>query len=131
MVAFNEIKEVIPFLQKTDNIDMVNKVIEVQSNIISMQEELMSLHTENSKLKDDKETEKKLKRFPKDIVLILSGTDDAMYCSKCWDDERKLIQVTRDDDYYKCPKYNNHNIFYKKSKYYHMMNQDNDSNIVR
>jgi DNA-directed RNA polymerase subunit RPC12/RpoP len=130
MGVFNEIKEVISFLQKTDNIDMVNKVIEIQSNIISMQEELMSLRAENSKFKDDKKIEKKIKRFPKDTVFILSGNEDIMYCSKCWDDERKLIQVTRDDDYYKCPKCNNHNIFYEKSKYYHMLNQDNDSNIV-
>ena len=43
MGALSEIKEVISFLQKTDNIDMVNKVIEVHTNIISMQEELMYL----------------------------------------------------------------------------------------
>ena len=130
MGAFNEIKDIITFLQKTDNIDMVNKVIDVQSNIISMQEELMSLRNENAKLKDNFEIEKKIKRFPNDTVIILDENKDVMYCSKCWDDERKLIQVTKDEDHYKCPKCNNNNMFYERAKYYAKLNADNDRNII-
>ena len=36
MSVFSEIKEVISFLQKSDNIEMVNKVIDVQTRIIDM-----------------------------------------------------------------------------------------------
>ena len=126
MSVFSEIKEVISFLQKSDNIEMVNKIIDVQTKIIDMQDEIMNLRNENAKLKNNLETEKKLKRFSNDTIITLEGNDDIMYCSKCWDDERKLIQVTKDDDHYKCPKCNNHNMFYEKSKYYEQLsNQEN------
>lgn len=130
MGALSEIKEVISFLQKTDNIDMVNKVIEVQTNIISMQEELMYLRDENAKLKSNLDIEKKIKRFANDTVIILEDNMDVMYCSKCWDDERKLIQVTKDEDYYKCPKCNNNHMFYDRSNYYAKLNNEKDQNII-
>ena len=88
MGTFSEIKEVITFLQKTDNIDMVNKVIDVQSKIIDMQDEVMKLREENLKLKKDSEIEKKLKRFPNDTVIMIDDKENIMYCSKCWDDEK-------------------------------------------
>ena len=114
MSTFSEIKEVISFLQKSDNIEMVNKVIDVQTRIIDMQDELMNLRDENLKLKNNLEIESKLKRFPNDTVITFEGNDEIMYCSKCWDDERKLIQVTTDEDYYKCPKCKNNNLFYNR-----------------
>lgn len=130
MSAFSEIKEVISFLQKSDNIEMVNKIIDVQTRIIDMQDELMILREENAKLKNNLEVESKLKRFSNDTVVTLGENDEIMYCSKCWDDERKLIQVTKDEDYYTCPKCKNHNMFYEKSKYYAQLNEQYDQNII-
>ena len=40
MDILKSLKDVVTFLQKTDNIDMVNKVINVQSQIIDMQEKI-------------------------------------------------------------------------------------------
>lgn len=130
MSAFSEIKEVISFLQKTDNIEMVNKIIDVQTRIIDMQDELMNLREENAKFKNDLEVESKLKRFSNDTVIKLEDNDEIMYCSKCWDDERKLVQVTKDEDYYKCPKCNNHNMFYERAKYYHQLNNQDNDNVI-
>ena len=130
MSAFSEIKEVISFLQKSDNIEMVNKVIDVQARIIDMQDELMNLRDENLKLKNNLKIESKLKRFPNDTVITFEGNDEIMYCSKCWDDERKLIQVTTDEDYYKCPKCKNNNLFYKREKYYERLNNEENNNVI-
>lgn len=121
MSAFSEIKDVISFLQKSDNIEMVNKVIDVQSKIIDMQEELLSLREEINNLKNNKEIESKVKRHPNDTVITVEDDEKIMYCSKCWDDERKLIQVSKDNDYYECPKCDNRHYFHDTSsvRYYY------------
>lgn len=112
MSVFNEIKDIIKFVQKTDNLEMVNTLIDIQSKIIDMQDELMNLREENDKLKKNQEIEEKIMRFPNDTVITLKGEEDIKYCSKCWDDERKLIQVTKDEEYYQCPKCKNNHYFY-------------------
>ena len=112
MSVFNEIKDIIKFVQKTDNLEMVNTLIDIQSKIIDMQDELMNLREENDKLKKNQEIEEKIMRFPNDTVITLKGEEGIKYCSKCWDDERKLIQVKTDENHYSCPKCGNGSFFY-------------------
>ena len=130
MSVFGEIKEVITFLQKLDNFDMANKIIDVQTKMLEMQDELMSLREENLKLKENQKVVENIRRFPNDTIITLGDNDDILYCSKCWDDDKKLIQVTRDDDYYSCPKCKNHNMFFERSKYWERMNENIDQDIV-
>lgn len=112
MKTLDAIKDIVVFIQKTDNIEMVNKIIDIQSIIIEMQNELLSLREENDFLKKNKAMEEQIIRYPNDTVVALKGKAEIKFCSRCWDDERKLIQVWKDETYYKCPKCKNADYFY-------------------
>ena len=59
--------------------------------------------------------QKKIVRYKRDNIVTLKGNDDIYYCSKCWDDEEKLIQVLqKGPDFYECPKCKTRNYFYGK-----------------
>lgn len=95
MNALNTLKDIMSFIQKSDNIDMVQKVIDIQSQIMDMQEKISNLQEENKELKSIKKITKNIIRHENDNVLHLKGNEKVFYCSKCWDDERKLIQVAK------------------------------------
>ena len=132
MGVINCLKDVVSILQKSNDIEMVQKVIDIQQRIIEMEDTILTLKEENRKLKNNLDIEKKIKRFPNDTVIVIKNEENIMYCSKCWDDEKKLIQVTKDEEYYKCPKCNNHNMFYEKTKYYEQLNRNSleEQNII-
>lgn len=109
------LKDVISILQKSNDIEMINKVIDIQQRILEMEDTIIALKEENRKLKDKSNKQKKIVRYKSDNIVTLKGNDDIYYCSKCWDDEEKLIQVLqKGSDFYECPKCKTHNYFYGK-----------------
>lgn len=104
MNIIGSLKDVITFLQKSDNIDMVNKLISIQTQIISLQDEMSNIKDQNKRLKDIHKIEKTIVRYENDNVVSLKDNEKILYCSKCWDDERKLIQVAKTEEKYECPK---------------------------
>ena len=114
MNIVNTLTDIMSFIQKSDNIGMVQKVIDIQSQIINMQEKITKLQEENKKLKNIKNIKKNIVRHENDNVIHLKENDKILYCSKCWDDEQKLIQVATTTNNYECPKCNQKNIFLVK-----------------
>jgi len=107
------LKDVISILQKSNDIEMINKVIDIQQKIIEMEDTIITLKEENRRLKDTSNKKMKIVRYKRDNIVTLKGNDDIYYCSKCWDDEEKLIQVLqKGPDFYECPKCNTRNYFY-------------------
>lgn len=118
MNIINTLKDLITLLQKTDNIDMVQKVIDIQSQIMEMQVEISKLQEENKKLKDTSKIRKNIIRHENDNVIHLKNEEKILYCSKCWDDEQKLIQVSKTSSRYQCPKCNDIKYFLGKEPNY-------------
>jgi len=118
MNVLKTLKEIMYFLQKSDNIDMVQKVIDIQSQIMDMQEKIFKLQGENKKLKSIEKIKRNIIRHENGNVLHLKENDKILYCSKCWDDEQKLIQVAKRNNKYQCPKCNNVEYFLGKELIY-------------
>lgn len=93
MGVYEVIRDCVSIAQKADNIPLVQKLIEAQK-------EIMDLMEENRKLKDElrkaRETECLAERIVRHKYAFITLKDDdekKVFCSYCWDKDKKLIQV--------------------------------------
>jgi len=96
MALFEELKSVAKVLQEAGKIDLYEKLLSIQQELLDMQEKL--------RLKDETIRELKEKVKLKGEVLfeknscwrkLSDDTMDGPYCSGCWDDKRKLIHLNK------------------------------------
>ena len=109
MLSFEVIKEVMKTLQKAGNIDLINQLIDFQSRAMELQEEKYKLQKENNNLKHETDITNKIERYNY-LFLTLDGDEHKIpYCSRCWDVDKKLVQVSVLDsrEYLSCPQCNN------------------------
>lgn len=97
-------KEVINFAQKSNDIDMIQKIISAQQDMLELQEENKSLKEENRRLKSKKSIKNKIERYKNINVITLKDDNQKIkYCSNCWDNNEKLVQLhIIDNDRYAC-----------------------------
>ena len=63
------LKDVISILQKSNDIEMINKVIDIQQKIIEMEDTILTLKEENRRLKDKSNKRMKIIRYKRDTLL--------------------------------------------------------------
>ena len=93
MSVYDVVKDCVSIAQKADNIPLVEKLIDAQKQILDLMEENREL---KEKLRDAKETEQiadRVVRHKDAFVTLKDDPDKKVFCSCCWDRERKLIQV--------------------------------------
>ena len=95
MIDLSIIKTALTTAKKIGNIEVQQALIDVQQQMLDTQQELESLRKENSRLVDLSELEKKIERYEATIVTRSDDEQKIMYCSRCWDYERKLVQIYR------------------------------------
>ena len=61
------------------------------------------LEDENRKLKEDIELLKDIERHEENYITLKSDLKKIRYCSTCWGDKHKLIQLTKNNDISNCP----------------------------
>ena len=94
MDIIKTLKDVITVAQKSNDIEMVQKVIAAQEEVIELQDKIYNLKKENSNLKDKLKRDMSVIRYRGIPVLSIKG-DKAkiLYCSNCYGNENKLIPV--------------------------------------
>ena len=105
MGLFEGIKDVAGIIQKIDNIELYQKILDIEAQALEQQEELAKLKAENRELKGLKDISNKIERHHS-LYLTLNGDPQKLpYCSHCWDSEQKLIQVEprSNNEHYFCP----------------------------
>lgn len=104
MDVIKTLTDVVTLAQKSNDIEMIQKVINAQQEILNMQDEMLKLKKENEKLKDEKKNGKNIERYRNITIITLKNDEQKIkYCSRCWDKDRKLIQVNIAGDSYMCP----------------------------
>ncbi|MGA2587180.1 MAG: hypothetical protein ABSF88_09165 [Candidatus Aminicenantales bacterium] len=81
-------------LQKAGNIDLYNKLIEIQEKIIDTQRENQELREEVARLNETLKTKDSV--YFENNAIYKNGKDGIKtgpYCSGCWDSENKLINL--------------------------------------
>ena len=99
------IKEALMAAKKIGNVEIQQTLIEVQKQILDTQQEISQLRAENDALRDISELEKKIVRNKSLTVVVLNDDEDQIpYCSRCWDADRKLVQIIIvDNGKFSCP----------------------------
>jgi hypothetical protein len=103
MSVIDTAKEAVMLVQKIDNIELYRKILDLQSDALKMVEE-------NGKLKEEiKELEKAFQIkdqliFENNHYYVLKDdSKDGPYCTYCWDKDRKLVRLHKDDhDWWWC-----------------------------
>lgn len=86
-------KDVLKLAQQVDNIDLMRQLVQLQTEVVSLNEE-------NRALKDRLTTRDKL-TFRLNSYWI---ENDGPFCSRCWDAESKLIRLHKNPGFHpKCP----------------------------
>jgi len=95
------------------DIPLYNDIIGLQQQILDMQEEINELRDENKNLKDISEIEKIIERHVKSFITRSDDEAKVKYCSSCWDNNRKLVQLSESSNpgtLHTCPTKNCGNI---------------------
>lgn len=95
MSILDDIKSVTKTIQQIDNIELYQKILGLQADIMGLIEENNLLKNENNSLKEKLRVKGSLK-FEQNRYWIENsdGTKDGPFCSKCWDVDNKLVRLT-------------------------------------
>lgn len=117
MGLYEGIKDVAKVIQQADNVELYKQLIELSAQALDLQNEIVRLTTENAELKKAKDIENNIERHSEPYITLKSDSEKTLYCSHCWDYERKLIQVKcYDSGGFKCTHCEN-NGAYDKARY--------------
>ena len=87
-------KDVINFAQKSNDIDMVQRIISIQQDMLELQEANRLLKEENKNLKSKKVLKNKIERYRNIPVITLKDDHPKiLYCANCYDSNEKIIQL--------------------------------------
>lgn len=87
-------KDVAELVQKLDNIDLLRKVMTLQTELMEMQDQIFKLREENAQLRhvDDVSENITYDHATGWYYVQRDGRTDGPFCPTCWDDRRKLIR---------------------------------------
>lgn len=104
MGIIDTFKDVFTLVQKADNIELTNKIIALQTDVLAVFEENRTLK-EKVRLLDDALELKVKMQFDKDAYWMGDGRTekDGPYCSRCYDVDRKTVRMgLRFNHYFRC-----------------------------
>lgn len=118
MSLYEVIKDAASVAQKADNIELYKILLDVQQQAIEIQQRLYELTKENESLKGILETSDRVVRYEeKTIVTLENDKQNISYCSRCWDKDKKTIQVVKKENgRFSCPECNNSGIYSDEQK---------------
>ena len=112
MGLYEGIKDVAKVIQQADNIELYRQLIDLSAQALDMQNEISRLSIENAELKKLRDIENQIKRHNEPYITLNDDDSQILYCSRCWDYEKKLIQVKcYDTGSFKCTHCDNNGIF--------------------
>lgn len=116
MGIYDVVKDAANVARKADNIELYKILLDVQEMALDMQKELTELRDEIKNLKDISELTKKIVRYPAvTYVTLIDDQDRIVYCSRCWDKDKNLIQVSINErGQYQCHECSNNGLFSKE-----------------
>lgn len=100
---YEALKDGISLAQKTDNLPLVQSLIEAQKQIMDLLNENSHLKDEIQKYKEIEDISSKIERH-NDAYITLMDDDKLIYCSCCWDTKKILVQGNIiNTGKYRCP----------------------------
>ena len=96
MSLIENVKTAVEVVQKSDNIDLMKKMMAIQSDAWELQQENQKLKERIRELERKREIDSELDfQGNKYWSMPEGGEREGPYCSPCWDDKGKLIRLHR------------------------------------
>jgi len=107
MGLYDFLKDAYNVAQQTQNPELLNALLDAQSQALALQAENARLNNLVTELQDTKALEEKIERNDAGVYITFSDDESKVkYCVVCWDNDRKRIQLERINWYsaisYKC-----------------------------
>lgn len=121
MSLYDGLKDAAKIVQKADNIELLQKLLDLEAQALEMQDEIRKLKEENFALKEKKDLSAKIERHSESYITIKDDPLPLRYCTHCWDADRLLVQVVCDekDGTFSCPHCEMSGIYdYEQNKQY-------------
>ena len=97
------LKDVYTLAQKSNDIEMIQKVISAQEEAINMQDKITKLQNENQRLKEKDKIKKNIERYQGCTLITLKSDNPKIpYCSTCYGKDNQLIQLKIKGDLCQC-----------------------------
>ncbi len=94
MDAIKLLKDAFTVAQKSNDIEMVQKIISAQEEVLNMQDKITKLQSENKNLKDKIKTNKNVERYRNiPIITLANEHPKILYCANCYGLDDKFIQL--------------------------------------
>lgn len=96
MSMIDNVKDAVKLVQQLDNIDLMRKMMDVQTDAMRLFEENDQLKREIGRLQEALKVKGQL-FFEKNVRWLKKedGSREGPYCSRCWDVDQKLIRILR------------------------------------
>ncbi len=122
---YDAAKDALKLAQQLDNIELIQKIIEIQQDVIKISEENTEYKEVIKQLKDNSVIDELLERIEgKTYYILPSDGKKRFICSTCWDVRKEIVQIyLKANGTYICMNCDNNGI-YDNEKY-------NRSKIVR
>ncbi len=106
MSIIDDVKSVAKTIQQIDNIELYQKILNLQAEILALVEENNDLKKEVNSLKEKLRVRESL-LFEQDAYWIKKSDNkrDGPFCSKCWDTQQQLVRLIfcGNREYSRCP----------------------------
>ena len=103
MGLYEGIKDVAKIVQQADNLELYRQLLDLSAQALDMQATINKLTEENAELKKKQDIEERIQRHQELYITLKDEGDDIYYCSHCWDNDRKLIQMQKCHGECSCP----------------------------
>ena len=88
------LKDVVVYAQKSNDIEITQKLISVQQEVIDMEEQIYNLKLENRELRELINKKNEIVRYRNiPIISLKNDSPRILYCANCYGSENKLIQL--------------------------------------
>ena len=105
MSIIDDIKSIAKTIQQADNIELYQKILNVQGEALEVVEQNNKLRDENRELKEKLKIKENLKHERNSYWLESDGKNDGPFCSRCCDVDKNLVRLhpCGNPAYYDCP----------------------------
>jgi len=108
MSLYDSLKEIAHTLKDEKQRELYEQLIDLGAQALELQHEVHSLTVENEELKQKNLIENQIERHKELYLTLRYDSERILYCARCWDYEKKLIQVKcLDMATYRCIQCNN------------------------
>lgn len=105
MSVYEMAKDALALAQKSDNAEIIRKLLDLQAESLDDRETIRALREENVELRKRLQLQGEL-RWEHNVYWreLADGTREGPYCGKCWDGDRKLARFAEfeGDIWWKC-----------------------------